>query len=174
MDVLSPILALLGRRATVHPVNADALNVDALFYTGFQASQYEKVVFLDFNGVLQPRQSAAFKLVPMFNAWLRANPGVGVVVSSAWREGRSLIQLGGYLKEESGRVIGKTPRAPDLRTRLAEIETWMQLANFAGKWAALDDDPMGDEFPRPCPLVRTNPRTGVTAYDLARLSESLR
>lgn len=144
------------------------------------------ILFLDFDGVLHPAicSSDADLLCrrPLLEAVLRDFPQVQIVVSSTWRESRTLPQLQAMFSSDiSVRIIGATPRWQDLQddatmgnyVRQAEIETWLRQAGRVWEaWVALDDQPW---LFRPflANLVRSDPATGLTEEICATLRQRL-
>lgn len=124
-----------------------------------------KVVFLDFDGVLNSRayRSERAPLDPRFDwgtpehedwsldraAILRLNriaelPDVVIVVSSMWRIHRARADLRGLLMRNgfTGKLIDKTPVLN--KTRGVEIREWLrQTARKVSSFVILDDD---DDF----------------------------
>jgi hypothetical protein len=114
------------------------------------------ILFLDFDGVLHPepcyRSADLFCNLPRLERVLRHFSSVEVVITSTWRESRSMSEMQAvFAPDIAKRVIGATP---DFRTlddptdrllgypRQLEIEAWMRLHRSAWeKWAALDDRP---------------------------------
>ncbi len=81
-------------------------------------------------------------------------PGLEIVVSSAWRKGRTLGELRGYLAPAVAprRVVGVTG-SHESRLRHVEITQWLdaQLERPVARFLALDDDtfdmtPLGGNF----------------------------
>lgn len=145
------------------------------------------ILFLDFDGVLHPAVcSSASDLLgrrPLLESVLRECPDVDIVVSSTWREGRTLSQLQELFSSDIGtRIIGATPGWRDIQdesamgtyTRQAEIEGWLrQVGRSWEAWVALDDQPwlFRPFLPN---LVRCDPATGLTEQVCAMLRLKLR
>jgi hypothetical protein len=132
----------------------------------------QRVLMLDFDGVLHPRQFGTFVHLPMLEAWLREHPGVDVVISSSWRQSHRFTDLRPYFSPElQPRVIGATPVIAD-RRREDEIRALVYRYGVA-RWAAVDDE--GDEFPTTAPryLAKTNYHEGLTPATLKRLEAIL-
>ena len=106
------------------------------------------ILFLDFDGVLHApncRDAFLFEHLARLEAVLYDFPAVSIVVSSSWRERRSLDQLRTpFAVEMQERVIGSTPLLRfqrELPHRGLECTTWMaQNAPDLG-WLAIDDEP---------------------------------
>jgi hypothetical protein len=144
------------------------------------------VLFLDFDGVLHPAvnydASRLLCNLPMLEDVLRQFLDVEVVVSSTWREDRTLAQLQAFFSPDiAPRIIGVTPRWRAIQddesfgtyVRQAEVEAWLREAGIPWQqWVALDDQ---RHLFRPfCKsLVVTNPTTGLTPNDCALLTERL-
>lgn len=121
------------------------------------AVETDAVLFLDFDGVLHPYGCAAdqfFCRLGLLQDWLRHRPGVDVVISSTWREARSVGELASiFACDLRPRVISVTPRfmheswdqfggepPPPRHPRHAEVMAWLrQSAKPWRRWAALDD-----------------------------------
>lgn len=129
--------------------------------------------------------------------WLRERKTVQVVISSSWREHRSLAQLQAHFSADlHSRVIGATPmlhrvwgqrwgftaeqRERARYERQAEILLWLQDQPIPSgvaetppwRWAALDDQ--AALFEPGCPhLVLCDPKTGLDQATLARLDRLL-
>jgi hypothetical protein len=150
------------------------------------------VIFLDFDGVLHPVRSLTlpkFCRLPMFEDWLRARPGVDVVISSSWKEVHRFRELVEFFADDlQHRVIGCTPdygrmmglagdawpqtepeRERPVHEREAEIRRWMhQSWQPERPWVAVDDMP--ELFAPGCKqLVMCDPGIGLTAEVLAQL-----
>jgi hypothetical protein len=149
-------------------------------------SQSVRVVFLDFDGVLN---STAYAMKSGHGGVLGLDPEAGarlerlvqrgradVVVSSTWRLGRTRAELCDLLHSigYTGRVLGKTPDLNCIRIgthvpRGAEIEMWMKenARRFhVTSFVILDDD--SDMAPHHTRLVRTNFDVGLTNADVER------
>lgn len=73
----------------------------------------DAVVFVDFDGVLHPYgcpEAVHFCRLELFEGWLRRRPQVDVVISSTWRETRSVAEWTLFFADDlKQRVIGVTP-----------------------------------------------------------------
>ena len=123
----------------------------------------EKLIFLDFDGVLHPTHfagespfSRAALLEETFNL---LSPKI--VISSSWRFTHNLEKLQKTLPTFiSSLIIGATGAAViGKHPRFTEIQNYLQSYGSAD-WRALDDSYW--EFPNPCTrLIRCNPNTGI-------------
>ncbi len=113
------------------------------------------ILFLDFDGVLHPEPCYAdaqlFCRLPLLENLLRGFPDVDVVISSTWRETRTIDELRARFSADIGRrIIGVTPKWLDLPElfeiigyqRHTEVEGWIRQSGKPWeKWVALDDKP---------------------------------
>lgn len=111
------------------------------------------ILFLDFDGVLHPEpcydEKSLFCCLPRIESVLRDFPEVLVVISSTWREKRSLSELKSFFSADiSNRIIGTTPSwkdCPDLfevigYQRQTEVEAWLRESDEPWQsWIAIDD-----------------------------------
>jgi hypothetical protein len=121
------------------------------------------LLILDFDGVLHPfptpaKASELFCHLPRLEKVLRDFPEVRIVVSSTWREGRSLAELAALFSPDiASRVIGILPMieigslADTVAVRYREIEQFLAVLDETATWIALDDDPAS--FPPGCPRL---------------------
>ena len=138
------------------------------------------VLFLDFDGVLHPDPPNAeiplWARSEILQRWLDTHTEVGVVVSSTWRNTRTLVEIQSLLpKALASRVVGTTPKIVDESyERQVECESWMRLhRNPWDKWIALDDRSWNFR-PFEKRLILTDRRTGLVEGDIARLDEAMR
>lgn len=111
------------------------------------------ILFLDFDGVLHPGMAGSFSKLPRFEAFLRAQPTIQVVLSTSWRLSFPFEDLRDFFAPDlRARVIGATGCLPDdtPAQRYQEICQWRR-SNLAWQlpWVAVDD--MADLFPSYCP-----------------------
>lgn len=114
------------------------------------------ILFLDFDGVLHPEPSyqndEPFCRRPLFESVMRDFPKVEIVISSTWRETRTIDQLRALFSEDiAARILGVTPNwknLPELVSvigqypRHVEIEGWLRQHQRSWEsWVALDDRP---------------------------------
>lgn len=111
------------------------------------------ILFLDFDGVLHPEpcfdQNNLFCFLPLLESVLTDFPDVQIVISSTWRENRSLDVIRGFFSEPiQHRVIGVTPGWRDYQEllevigyqRQTEIEAWLRSSSEPWMpWIAIDD-----------------------------------
>jgi hypothetical protein len=112
-----------------------------------------QVLFLDFDGVMHPEfchESKLFVHQDNFEAVMRAAPHVDLVISSTWRQKRSLDELKAlFTADVAARIVGATPLYVQLEDvpdtlqgyeREAECKAWLQQhGRAAQEWLALDD-----------------------------------
>jgi hypothetical protein len=145
------------------------------------------ILALDIDGVLHPavNYDAALMLcnLPLLEDVLRRCPHVDVVISSTWRETRTLPDLQALFSPDiSHRVVGVTPQWREFQdeasfgtyVRQAEIEAWLKSTGRVWEqWLAVDDQK--HLFKPFCQnLFVTNGTTGLTAADCELLSKRLR
>jgi hypothetical protein len=145
------------------------------------------ILFLDFDGVLHPAvnydATQLLSKLPLLETVLRHRPDVEVVISSTWRETRTLSELQALFSDDiAPRIVGVTPQWRNIQSadtygtyvRQAEIEAWLRRAGQAWQqWLAVDDQP---HLFRPfCKnLVVPNASTGLTPTDCDVVAERLR
>ncbi len=128
----------------------------------------DKVLFLDFDGVLHPTypHSPLFSQLPLLETVLVERP-CRIVVSSSWRFHTSLEKIRGQFSPKlQERIIGMTGDAHvGSYARFHEIKAYVDLHGVLD-WRALDDSYW--EFPDKCPhLIRCNPNVGLTQRESA-------
>lgn len=126
--------------------------------------QANRVLMLDFDGVLHPAQG---NQVPEFAhaprlARILAESDCAVVISSTWREHFSLDGLRAKLPRDLGErvvaVLGPDQRGPHVRFK--NVEAWLETQSGSVNWRALDDS--ASDFPSGCPhLILCDGRTGI-------------
>ncbi len=72
------------------------------------------ILFLDFDGVLHPEpcysDSDLFCHRPLFESVMREFPDIEIVISSTWRQNRSLAQLKALFSDDiAACIVGVTP-----------------------------------------------------------------
>lgn len=113
------------------------------------------ILFLDFDGVLHPDpcwdEAILLQHLPRLESVLRDFPAVEIVISSTWRDTRTLDQLRSYFSPDiAARIIDVTPNWRDLTdlceilgstyVRQVEIEGWLRASGRPWEqWVALDD-----------------------------------
>ncbi len=107
-------------------------------------------LFLDFDGVLHADSDVRFARMPQFAKCVEQLPGVEIVISSTWRNMRSISQLQeAFPPSIRMRVIGGTPNLPrasytGVGVRQREIEAWLEVNRIDhsnARWLAIDDRP---------------------------------
>jgi hypothetical protein len=144
------------------------------------------ILFLDFDGVLHPDPCTdperLFEHAPRLMRVLDDFPGLGVVLSTAWRTQRTESQLLDALPPAlRQRVLGSNPRCSDFKPPLelvpyrrhAECRQWLQDHGMgASPWWALDDRAEG--FAPYCEnLIECDSRSGFDERVAARLASVL-
>lgn len=138
----------------------------------------DKVIFLDFDGVLLNMATKYHHADPVCVAQLNRiveTAGAVIVVSSSWR-GAKLASVADKLLEwgVTGKVIGQTPRLERVSSggvdvaveRGLEIQAWLDQHSGVKTFVILDDDKdMAHLLPR---LVRTASLIGLTEADAER------
>lgn len=146
------------------------------------------ILMLDFDGVLHPEpcidDALLFTQLPLIEEILRDMPSVEIVITSTWRERRTVEQLRKVFSPDiASRVIGATPSWRDHPTlaasigptylRSIEIEAWLRTCGQPWlSWIALDDKPY---LFRPfCKrLLQCDPITGISKEIAAELRSRL-
>ena len=135
----------------------------------------EKLLFLDFDGVLHPTYFAGES--PFSRAHLLEETlalfSPKIVISSSWRFTHNLEKLQKTIPNHiSSLIIGATGHAViGKHPRFTEIQNYLRGYGSAD-WKALDDSYW--EFPNPCPrLIRCNPNTGITDRQILELQQWL-
>ncbi len=140
-----------------------------------------KIVFLDFDGVLNSDQSVSH-LGTRYRFWppsikalnhLLRQTGARIVVTSTWREHWTLRENAGALQRDGvlpGCVVGKTPASAGERG--LEIDSWLRSVPYTvASFVILDDkDDMAMHRDR---LVQVDPRTGLGLPQAQRAIELL-
>lgn len=135
----------------------------------------EKLLFLDFDGVLHPTDfagQAPFSRAALLEETL-SQFAPKIVISSSWRFTHSLEKLQKILPSHIGQhVIGLTGGAViGKHPRFMEIQNYLQGFGPVN-WRALDDSYW--EFPSPCAkLIRCNPNTGIGDKQILELNQWL-
>jgi hypothetical protein len=135
-----------------------------------------KLLFLDFDGVLHPTHFAGedpFNRIHLLEESL-GDSDLGIVISSSWRFTHSLEKLQKLLPDSISNLIIGVTGAPFIgkHPRYQEIQAYLQ-SHGESNWKALDDSYW--EFPAPCQeLIRCNPNTGISEKQMKELSQWLR
>ncbi len=130
------------------------------------------ILFLDFDGVLHPADATPdqfFCYLPALEDTLRPFDEVELVLSTLWREERSLDALIEHFAPDiRPRILGATPQLPACELerghRQREIEAWLAMHRPGGDWLALDD--RQENFDADCPHLLWVPRAGSLAPGL--------
>lgn len=136
----------------------------------------QRVLFVDFDGVLHPTTHAValtaqavdavhFGWVPLLDQVLSGHADVVIVVHSTWRHEYNLDELREVLGVLGHRVVGATQSN---LSRYESIVFWLEQSPSHNDYRILDDDP--SEFPDPPPpeLILCNPSTGASAPSVQR------
>jgi hypothetical protein len=140
-----------------------------------------RIVFLDFDGVLNSEHSAqelgtryrfARSSVDALNDVLRQSDAL-IVITSTWKANWTLRENAEFLERDGvlpGRVVGKTPTL-ELERGL-EIESWLRSAPYpVASFVILDDrDDMAMHRQR---LVQVSPQVGLSQTEAQRAIELL-
>ena len=150
--------------------------------------KHERILFLDFDGVLNTPSTWTFDWardgryrldvakVQMISDLVNEEDAY-IVISSAWRNYYSLntlIKLLGKrgLKDARKRVIGKTPTYRDMRFRGVEIMAWLHQHPSVTSYVAIDDNDWLEGMKHR--WVRTDFRKGVTRKTIEAARRHLR
>jgi len=142
-----------------------------------------KIVFLDFDGVLNSEKFFSKRMVEIKNGdydpLCQIDPeavkrlskivdatGAKIVVSSVWRYSHKLVELREILGHFGfkGQIIGATPRSHESRYRGEEIDAWLSengsdRGDPVGRFVILDDD--ADMEPYMDRLIQTSWKIGL-------------
>ncbi len=135
----------------------------------------EKILFLDFDGVLHAGHSSPrdwLNHLPLLASVLSGR-NLGIVISSSWRFQHTYEQLCDLFPSSMRvQIQGTTGGAHVGRhARYQEILSWLS-ANEACDWRALDDSLF--EFPKNCPyLIPCNAAIGIAEPQLVALNQWL-
>ena len=134
-----------------------------------------KLLFLDFDGVLHPTQltgESPFNRAHLLEEVL-VGQELGIIISSSWRFTHNLEKLRKLLPGNISNLIVGATGSPVVgkHPRFNEISAYLD-SNGSANWRALDDSYW--EFPSPCPqLIRCNPNTGVTEKQVKEIKQWL-
>jgi len=133
-----------------------------------------KVLFLDFDGVLHPTTHGTVLLsqLPLLESALESCDYT-MVISSSWRFHMEMEDLKKhFLFSVQNKIVGVTGDAYiGAYARFHEINAYV-LQHGIVNWRALDDSYW--EFPQGCgQLIRCNPNSGLTHREVKVLSEWL-
>ena len=135
----------------------------------------DKVLFLDFDGVLHPTShgSVLFSQMNLLEDAL-GNESCQIVISSSWRFHMDFAKLKGHFSTGvRERILGVTGEPYiGAYARFHEINAYV-LEQGVADWRALDDAYW--EFPKDCSqLIRCNPNTGLTVSEVNRMQAWLK
>lgn len=141
------------------------------------------IIFLDIDGVLHPEPCARPELLrelPRLETVLRDFPEAQVVVSSTWRDTRTLGELQSLFSPDvAAQVIGVTPAWRDLDQvvysyqRQAEVEAWLRANRSPWDRFVVLDDRAWLFSPFYAPLLLCDPATGLDNLVEHRLRDRL-
>ena len=124
----------------------------------------QKILFLDFDGVLHPTTSSPDSLFSNVNllAEVLIHHPCQIVISSSWRFHHDLDRIFRYLPSIEKWVIGTTGDAFIGKwPRYNEIKEYLKKHHPFADWRALDDSFL--EFPKDCPeLILCHGNNGFT------------
>jgi len=114
--------------------------------------------------------------VEIFTTTLADYPEIRIVITSSWREEKTLTELQNYLAPVlSMRVVGVTPviDEPFLHhVRYHEVQAYLKnTMQVTTPWVALDDE-LGN-YPVGAPTILVNRKTGLTVDDGMRIKQLL-
>jgi hypothetical protein len=139
----------------------------------------DKLLFLDFDGVLHPNHcddDQWFSNLNHFLAFLdRCPEAPRIVVSSSWRFHYTWDELLAFFPERFHVLMAGTtgPVIPGRLSRFREIQAYLDDYRGWEDWRALDD--CAWEFPDDCPqLIRCDGARGLDDRALASLAAWLR
>jgi len=135
----------------------------------------DMLLFLDFDGVLHPVSgSKPFQpaCMEVLSSALTEYPEIRVVITSSWREEKTLTELQNYLAPVlSLRVVGVTPviDEPFLHhVRYHEVQAYLKnTMQETTPWVAIDDEP--GTYPNYAPILLTDRRHGLVERDKEKL-----
>ena len=136
---------------------------------------FDRLIFLDFDGVLHPASRAPgealpFCWVPELAEELAPYPHVGLVIHSSWTERFTLDDMREFLFPLGSRLLGVVGSGTKSQSILAFLRDQPAISS----WLVIDDEPaqFGDEFSES--LLVCDPRTGLSDVALrGRLREWL-
>ena len=136
----------------------------------------EKILFLDFDGVLHSTTSSRELLFKKADALaaLLANHPCNIVISSSWRFHYEFDEIKSFLPFEISQLISGTTGEAHIGKwpRYNEIKNYMIDQRIFADWRALDDSFL--EFPKYCQeLILCQGKEGLTEKQLLELSSWL-
>ena len=140
----------------------------------------EKIIFLDFDGVVVTAETRFLTLAPSCVAHLKHiinETNAFIVVSSVWRKHHSLAKLKAMFEPFGmfNRIIDVTCVMNEDRCRGREIDAWLKdphpMSFEINGFAILDDD--SDMEPHMNHLVKINGHKGLTEDDAKKCIKTL-
>ena len=144
------------------------------------------IIFLDVDGVLNTPLSWGYRREKGMDrekvervSKLAEEVNADVIISSAWRNAYSLLELKDMLQkrgfQNTARIIGITPRI-SLERRGEEIKAWINetLIGVKPKFVALDDQWEISFLAHGVPYVQTRCSVGITDADVENAKLILR
>ncbi|WP_145979430.1 HAD domain-containing protein [Ramlibacter tataouinensis] len=135
----------------------------------------QRILFLDIDGVLHPvgcRSARLFERLPLLERLLREHLQLQVVISSSWRETRTLERLRQPFSPELRiRIVGATPILKwhgGSGHRQRECVAWLQQHAPGESWIAVDDEPT---LYVPGRAVICDPLVGLDQLQVEQLTE---
>ena len=151
------------------------------FIKSFFTRHYDKIIFLDFVGVLSPINNeidnGKDRFGPLFNQectkhfnYIIAATDAKIVITSSWRQYLSLWQLRRMWRKcnMAGEIVGITPLKSTHRGE--EIDYWLKKNKYCRQYVILDDmnfRQFNDHHRNK--LVTCDGRVGLTAEDAIRV-----
>lgn len=140
-----------------------------------------KVLFLDIDGVLNNRTAfgrdnpaSFFYMAPENVATLlellRRAPDLRIVISSAWRYGRTVPELRRVFERfglPGKRIVGKTPESKTREVRGLEVQAWLVGHSKVKAFVIVDDDQ--DMAHLTYKLVRTDSKVGLHLHHISSI-----
>jgi hypothetical protein len=135
-----------------------------------------KLIFLDFDGVLHPTSASKDKYFCNADKLLQVikDKSCRIVISSSWRFSHSLTKIKTLLPQFlAEKIIGVTGNAYiGKHARFNEIQIYLNSSSSNFDWIALDDSKF--EFPENCSqLIHCNPNFGITDEELIQIEKFL-
>ena len=136
----------------------------------------EKILFLDFDGVLHSTTSSSDLLFSNTAtlAKLLNNHPCKIIISSSWRFHHDITAIKKFLPSQISDLIGGVTGAPHIGKwpRYNEIKNYMIDRQILANWKALDDSFL--EFPKYCEeLILCNAKVGIQENQLQQLKSWL-
>lgn len=133
-----------------------------------------KVIFLDFDGVLHCSMNGDFEFLPNLYKVLDTFPELKIVISSDWREGINEQSYQDIFGSYNSRILGITSKLPGFK-REDEILEYANKHNITS-FIAVDDDCRDELFSPDCNwLFKTSYFAGLNeaaTYELIKFIEN--